>query len=134
MNLKDCPFCDLKINDPGRIVSESEFSFVIRDAFPVTAGHSLVIPKRHVSDYFMLTQSEIDTTQLHIKEQKKFLEINDPSISGFNIGINIGEAAGQTIFHCHIHIIPRRLGDVENPRGGVRHVIPGKGSYLESGE
>ena len=131
MNLKDCPFCDLKISDPGRIVSESEFSFVIRDAFPVTAGHSLVIPKRHISDYFMLTQSEIDSTQLHIKEQKKFLEINDPSISGFNIGINIGEAAGQTIFHCHIHIIPRRKGDTSDPSGGVRHVIPEKGKYIE---
>jgi len=131
MNLKNCPFCDLKILDPDRIVSENEFSFVIQDAFPVTAGHSLVIPKRHVSDYFFLTPSEIESTQLHIKEQKQFLEINDPSISGFNIGINIGEAAGQTIFHCHIHIIPRRKGDTDDPSGGVRHVIPEKGKYIE---
>ena len=99
------------------------------DGFEVTKGHTLIIPKRHVSDYFSLTQSEINAVNQLILSQRDNLKNQDGSIEGFNIGINNGEAAGQTIFHCHIHLIPRRVGDVPNPKGGVRHIIPDKGDY-----
>jgi diadenosine tetraphosphate (Ap4A) HIT family hydrolase len=95
----------------------------------VTQYHSLFIPKRHISDYFGLTQAEINAINQLIKRQKKLLDETDPTIDGYNVGINCGESAGQTVFHCHVHLIPRRKGDVENPRGGIRHVISGKGSY-----
>ena len=125
----DCLFCNIQSHDQQRIIDENELAFVIRDAFPVTVGHTLIIPKRHVKDYFSLKQSEINAINQLIQKQKLLLEKEDSKIEGFNIGINNGEAAGQTIFHCHIHLIPRRLGDVENPRGGVRHIIVGKGYY-----
>lgn len=85
--------------------------------------------KRHAADYFELTQPEVNAINQLIQMQKVALEKLDPTIEAFNIGMNCGEAAGQTVFHCHVHLIPRRKGDVDNPRGGVRHVIPGKGHY-----
>jgi diadenosine tetraphosphate (Ap4A) HIT family hydrolase len=91
--------------------------------------HSLIIPKRHIYDYFDLTKDELFACDQLIKSLKESILISDSSINGFNIGMNSGESAGQTIFHCHIHLIPRRSGDVVNPRGGVRNIIPGKGSY-----
>ena len=102
---------------------------MIRDGYPVTQYHSLFIPKRHIADYFGLTQAEINAINQLIKRQKKLLDETDPTIDGYNVGINCGESAGQTVFHCHVHLIPRRKGDVENPKGGVRHLIPGKGNY-----
>ena len=102
---------------------------MIRDGYPVTQYHSLFIPKRHIADYFGLTQAEINAINQLIKRQKKLLDETDPTIDGYNVGINCGESAGQTVFHCHVHFIPRRKGDVENPKGGVRHLIPGKGNY-----
>lgn len=122
----DCLFCDI---DKDRINSENELAYTIRDGFPVTEHHTLIIPKRHVSTYFELGQAEINCINQLLQTQKESIEAIDPSVTGFNIGINAGESAGQTIFHCHIHLIPRRNGDVKEPRGGVRHVIPGKGSY-----
>ena len=122
---KDCVFCEL---EKGRIISENTLAFAMRDKYPVSKGHTLIIPKRHVSDYFSLFQPEINATNQLIKDEKIKLQ-KDKSIEGFNIGVNCGEAAGQTVFHCHIHLIPRRKGDVKNPRGGVRHVISGKGDY-----
>lgn len=120
-----CIFCY-----PDReIVAEDDLSYVIRDGFPVTLGHSLVIPKRHVADYFGLFQPEINSTSRLLHQLKEQLVEDDPSISGFNVGMNSGTSAGQTVFHCHIHLIPRRDGDVDNPRGGVRGVIPLKQSY-----
>ena len=124
-----CLFCDIQIQGKSRIVAENNLAYVIRDAFAVTEGHSLLIPKRHVNDYFGLTQAEINAINSLIHEQKKLLEKQDVTIEGFNIGMNCGDVAGQTIFHCHVHLIPRRKGDVENPRGGVRNTIPGKGEY-----
>lgn len=126
-----CLFCDLQTNDRVRIVDENELAYAIRDGFAVTPHHSLFIPKRHASDYFDLTQPEINAINQLIQKQKVALEKLDSTIEAFNIGMNCGEAAGQTVFHCHVHLIPRRKGDVENPRGGVRHVIPGKGYYQE---
>ena len=112
-----------------RVISENELVYAIRDKYPVTPLHSLIIPKRHVVDYFSLTKDELLSCDVLLKEVKDSIQSDDEMVEGFNIGINSGEVAGQTIFHCHIHLIPRRSGDVENPRGGVRHLIPGKGDY-----
>lgn len=126
---ESCLFCAIQTDDRKRIVEENDYAYAIGDGFPVTPGHTLFIPKRHVPDYFGLTQEERDAINLLIHSQKKILETEDPTIEGWNIGINNGFVSGQTVFHCHVHLIPRRKGDVENPRGGVRHVIPSKGSY-----
>jgi len=110
-------------------VIDNTLAFAIRDGFPVTEGHTLFVPKRHAADYFELSQAEINAINQLMNQQNKLLKDADKTIEGFNIGMNCGEVAGQTIFHCHVHLIPRRKGDVENPRGGVRHIIPGKGYY-----
>ncbi len=123
---RDCIFCNLPSD---RIVAENELCFAIRDAFPVTDEHTLIIPKRHVSDYFDLYQPERNAIDALMKEQRELLTSNDRSISGFNVGINAGASAGQTVFHVHVHLIPRRDGDVASPRGGVRGVIPERQSY-----
>ena len=124
-----CLFCDIQTGDRNRVIAENSLAFAIRDGFEVTKGHTLLIPKRHVADYFGLVAAEVNAINALMIDQKVLLQSNDPSIEGFNIGMNCGEVAGQTIFHCHVHLIPRRNGDVENPRGGVRHIIPGKGLY-----
>ena len=125
-----CIFC--KVNSDRDVIRENELCYAIRDAFPVTDMHTLIIPKRHVSDYFDLYQPEINSINSLISLVRTELLKNDPSIQGFNIGVNSGEAAGQTVMHCHIHLIPRRVGDVDNPRGGVRATIPGKADYSPS--
>ena len=121
-----CLFCSI---DQSRIIASNDLAYAISDGFPVTEGHSLIIPRRHVPDYFGLTREELLACDELLRLVKSDLQKHDPSISGFNIGMNAGEAAGQTIFHCHTHLIPRRSGDVDEPRGGVRHLIPGKGAY-----
>lgn len=121
-----CPFCELP---PQRIVAENELAIAFRNAFPVTEHHTLIIPKRHVADYFDIFQPERTAMQSLMDEQRNLILGMDPTVSGFNIGINAGTNAGQTIFHCHMHLIPRRKGDVEEPRGGVRGVIPSKRDY-----
>ncbi len=126
-SLEDCIFCSKK---NCKIIKSTKFFFIIRDtAYPVTKHHTLIIANRHVSSYFDLDKDEISELDKVIKQQKKELINLDSSISGFNIGVNIGEDAGQSIMHCHIHLIPRRKGDVEDPRGGVRGVIPEKQKY-----
>ena len=122
----NCLFCTL---EPTRIIDENELAYVIKDAFPVTEEHRLIIPKRHVAEYFDLYQPELNAVNQLLIKHKALIEAEDSTVTGFNIGINCGEDAGQTIFHCHIHLIPRRKGDVKEPRGGIRHLIPGKGSY-----
>jgi len=122
----NCIFCDLPNN---RFIDETKLSLVFRDAFPVTDLHTLIIPKRHVSDYFNLTAAEREDIQELLLKHKKLIEMEDSSVTGFNIGNNIGHSAGQTVFHVHTHLIPRRDGDVESPRGGVRGVIPTKQAY-----
>ncbi len=122
-----CIFCK-KIN--CKIMSSSKNFFIIRDtAYPVTKHHTLIITNRHISDYFDLNSEELDDLNQILKKQKKELLELDSKISGFNVGINIGKDAGQSIMHCHIHLIPRRKGDVKDPRGGVRGVIPSKQRY-----
>ncbi|MBO9484296.1 HIT domain-containing protein [Salinisphaera sp. G21_0] len=121
-----CLFCEIP---QDRIIASNNLGYVIRDGFPVTDGHTLIIPKRHAMTYFDLGQAEINSLNQLLHQRKEALQADDSSITGFNIGMNCGEDAGQTIFHCHIHLIPRRKGDVEKPKGGVRHTIPGKGAY-----
>lgn len=123
---RDCLFCNI---EPDRIISENDLAYVIRDGFAVTEYHSLIIPKRHVLDYFALSNGELAYVNELLQQTRDQIMSLDRSVDGFNIGMNCGESAGQTIFHCHIHLIPRRTGDIENPRGGVRHLIPGKGYY-----
>ena len=126
MSPVDCPFCSIP-NE--RIITDHESFFTIRDKFPVTDGHMLIISKRHVSDYFDLSDAEKEELIIILDELAKSVKKMDPSITGFNIGINIGEDAGQTVMHFHQHLIPRRKGDMTNPRGGVRGVIPSKQQY-----
>lgn len=126
---EDCLFCSLQTTGRMRVVAENELAYAVKDGFPVTPGHTLIIPKRHVVDFFELQTAEVYAINLLLLAQKSSLQTTDITIDGFNIGMNCGESAGQTIFHCHVHLIPRRTGDVANPRGGVRHVIPGKGNY-----
>jgi diadenosine tetraphosphate (Ap4A) HIT family hydrolase len=127
--LDGCLFCNVQTIDRGRIVEENDLAFVIRDAFPVSEHHSLFIPKRHVLDYFGLSQDEVIAIHNLIHSQKEYLSKFDSTIDGYNIGMNCGETAGQSVWHCHVHLIPRRKGDTEYPRGGVRHVIAYKGNY-----
>jgi diadenosine tetraphosphate (Ap4A) HIT family hydrolase len=129
---KDCLFCNIQLIDRGRIIAENSLAYAIRDGFPITDGHTLLIPKRHTPDYFGVVSAEISAIISLMHEQKQLLMKADRQIDGFNIGMNCGESAGQTIFHCHVHLIPRRKGDVENPRGGVRHIIAGKGFYKDT--
>ena len=126
---RGCLFCDLQNINKSGIVDENAFAYVIRDGYPVTPLHTLIIPKRHIIDFFSLTQKELNAVNFLIRSQKILIEQVDLSVKGFNIGINCGEVAGQTVLHCHVHLIPRREGDVTHPRGGVRNLIEGKGDY-----
>lgn len=122
--MKNCPFCNIE----RASIAENEIAYAVYDKYPVTEGHTLVIPKKHTADYFDLDANEkceiwrlVDEVQVYLKQ--KFRP------DGFNVGFNINKAAGQTIFHFHIHVIPRYEGDIEDPSGGVRGVIPGKRVY-----
>ena len=123
----ECPFCSEKIN--AKIMEEYGSIFAIEDNYPVAKGHLLVIPRRHTPDFFSMTSEEIsDAAHLQRQLRERLLR-HDATITGFNIGINCGLSAGQTIMHAHIHLIARRDGDTPNPRGGVRGVIPDKMWY-----
>ncbi len=124
--MSNCIFCNLP---PERIVYEYKHFYLIRDAFPVTPLHSLIITKRHVVSYFQCSKAELEEIPLILDTQKTELKYLDNEITGYNIGMNIGEDAGQSIFHCHIHIIPRRENDTPYPRGGIRGAIPEKQNY-----
>ena len=124
--MNNCIFCNI---EEDLIVHEYNHFYVIRDAFPVPPLHSLIITKRHVVSYFQCSQEEHDEIPILLDTLKTEFKILDESITGFNIGMNIGKDAGQTIFHFHIHIIPRRHGDTPNPKGGIRGVIPVKQKY-----
>lgn len=123
---KPCVFCSL---EPSRIIDSNDLAVAIRDIFPVTEYHTLIIPKRHVTDYFDLTAPEVEAINALLHTQKHVIEELDDTVTGFNVGVNCGADAGQTIFHVHVHLIPRRKGDAENPKGGVRGVIPAKQGY-----
>jgi diadenosine tetraphosphate (Ap4A) HIT family hydrolase/5-methylcytosine-specific restriction endonuclease McrA len=121
-----CLFCELPAE---RMILQNRLAIAILDEYPVTPGHVLVIPRRHIPTYFELGRPEVNACNLLLEEAKARVEKEDLAVSGFNIGINSGESAGQTIFHLHIHLIPRRVGDVPDPAGGIRHVIPRRGYY-----
>lgn len=118
-----CVFCELV-----DVVGEFEHFIVIRDKYPVSVGHTLIIPKRHVETYFDLRFEERIALVDVIDVVKLELDV-DFRPDGYNIGFNVGEVAGQTVMHCHVHVIPRYEGDMEDPRGGVRGVIPDKQKY-----
>jgi len=123
----DCPFCFPNIKD--RIIDQNGSVAAIKDGYPVTKSHLLVVPKRHVADYFSMTDIERRDAEGLIRVLKARISEEDRKVTGFNIGTNAGDSAGQTIYHAHIHLIPRRDGDTPNPRGGVRGVIPAKMGY-----
>ena len=122
-----CLFCNINSKD---LVFDNEFAFASFDSYPVSKYHSLIVPKRHILDYFELTNDELLACNDLIKKIKKKIQNEDKTVDGFNIGTNSGIVAGQSIMHCHIHLIPRRKGDVDNPQGGVRGVIPSKQHYI----
>ena len=122
-----CIFCSVKKHE---IIYENDYAFVSYDSYPVSKFHSLIIPKRHIKNFFDLNEKELNACNELIKKIKLKIENDDNLVEGFNLGTNAGSVAGQTIMHCHIHLIPRRKGDVENPQGGVRGVIPLKQHYL----
>ena len=121
-----CIFCKIRKEE---LQFENQLAYSSKDSYPVSEFHSLIVPKRHVETYFDLIEEEIQAcNDLILKTKEKILKL-DSTVKGFNIGVNAGKVAGQSIMHCHIHLIPRREGDVENPQGGVRSVIPSKQHY-----
>ena len=121
-----CLFCNIKESGSSH---ENELAYVSYDSYPVSKYHCLVIPKRHIKDYFELSKNELTACDKLIKTVKDEILAKDQSVKGFNLGTNIGKVSGQSVLHCHFHLIPRREGDVENPQGGVRSVIPNKQHY-----
>jgi ATP adenylyltransferase len=125
----DCLFCRW-IRQERDIVRRGTVA-AFNDGYPVTDGHMLIVPLRHATDWFAMTAIEVRDSERLIRALVEQINRNDRSVTGFNIGTNIGASAGQTVFHAHIHLIPRRHGDTENPTGGVRGVIDGKRCYLQ---
>jgi diadenosine tetraphosphate (Ap4A) HIT family hydrolase len=122
-----CVFCEY-LKNKEKVIFENNLAFAIYDGFPVNKGHMLIMPKRHVSSYFELSEDEKNDINLLLEISKKHCDqLFKPY--GYNIGINEGVYAGQTIMHCHVHLIPRYIGDVDNPKGGIRGVIPSKQKY-----
>ena len=121
-----CLFCNI---EKSGCAYENELAYASYDSYPVTEHHCLIIPKRHIKDYFDLSNEELLACNDLVQIVKKEIIKIDPSVKGFNLGTNIGKVSGQSILHCHLHLIPRRKGDVDNPQGGVRSVIPNKQHY-----
>ncbi len=121
-----CLFCN--VSESG-CAHENVLAYASYDSYPVSEHHCLIIPKRHIKDYFELTKDELTACHELIKVVKDEILTKDQSVKGFNLGTNIGKVSGQSILHCHFHLIPRREDDVENPQGGVRSVIPNKQHY-----
>ena len=121
-----CLFCNI---EKSGCAYENELAYASYDSYPVTEHHCLIIPKRHIKDYFDLSNEELVACNDLVQIVKKEIIKKDPSVKGFNLGTNIGKVSGQSILHCHLHLIPRRKGDVDDPQGGVRSVIPNKQHY-----
>jgi len=128
---EECPFC-ARIS-AGSSIDRAGMAASLPDGFPVSPGHTLVVPVRHVADLFELSQPELaDLLALVVVTKERLVEAHHPD--GFNIGVNVGAAAGQTVPHAHVHVIPRYTGDVQDPRGGVRWVVPSHAAYWNAGE
>jgi len=125
---EECLFCNKKKQN---ITYSTKFIYIVRDSYPVTKYHTLIIPHRHVSNFFDLNQGELKDLSKVLKKERQSLLNLDKKITAFNVGVNAGKDAGQSVMHCHIHLIPRRKGDIENPKGGVRGVIPSKQKYIK---
>lgn len=123
-----CLFCDRDNKNEHKIILENNFGYVRWDNFPVSKGHLEIVPKLHIDSFFKLDDKQLIKLYELIKKAKAIIK-KKYSPDAYNIGVNEGEAAGRTIHHLHIHIIPRYRGDVKNPHGGVRNIIPGKGKY-----
>ena len=121
-----CLFCNI---NESEVAHENDLAYASYDSYPVSKDHCLIIPKRHIKDYFEMTKDELIACNDLIQLVKNEIISKDFNVKGFNIGTNAGKIAGQSIMHCHIHLIPRREGDVANPQGGVRSVIPEKQHY-----
>lgn len=124
--MNNCPFCEIPAS---RITAEDGPCIAVLDRYPVSRGHHLLVTRRHVASFLDLTAEEWQAIHCLARTLAQRMQQDDLAIQGFNLGINDGPAAGQTIFHVHVHLIPRRTGDVRRPRGGVRGVIPGKQDY-----
>ena len=123
-----CPFCEITKHDGKRIIKENDLAFVVRDGFPISEGHTLIIPKRHVASFFEIANEERQALMELLEQAQKVLD-QEFKPDAYNIGINDGIEAGQTVPHLHVHLIPRYDGDVKDPRGGVRWVISEKADY-----
>jgi len=123
-----CLFCDRNNSEKHTIIAENDLFYARWDNFPVSKGHCEMVPKKHIESFFDLNNDDLIQLYDLIKKVKSIIQ-NKHHPNAFNIGINDGKEAGRTIHHLHVHLIPRYKGDVENPRGGVRHIIPGKGDY-----
>jgi diadenosine tetraphosphate (Ap4A) HIT family hydrolase len=123
-----CLFCELPA-DKFEVVDENELCLTLTDSYPVTEGHCLIIPKRHAETYFDMNADEVQAATQLLHRARERIQQQDAKVTGFNIGMNSGKSAGQSVFHAHIHLIPRRDGDQENPQGGVRKIFPEKASY-----
>ncbi|MGN7613406.1 HIT family protein [Magnetococcales bacterium HHB-1] len=122
-----CIFCG---NLPKeQLLDQNDLARLYMDTNPVSKGHSLAVPIRHVADYFDMTLEEHTAIQKILLKRREELMAEDPTIEGFNVGVNCGRVSGQSVFHVHVHLIPRRVGDHPDPKGGVRHVIPEKAKY-----
>ncbi len=121
-----CLFCNVSLSE---YIFENNLAFSTFDSYPVSKLHTLIIPKRHVENYFDMSEEEVLSCNQLIKKTKHKIQELDSTVDGFNIVTNSGKLAGQSIMHCHIHLIPRRKNDVDNPQGGVRGVIPSKQHY-----
>jgi len=122
--MSECIFCNLR----HEIIYENTHVFAVYDRFPVSKGHVLIIPKRHIEHYFEASEEEVRDIHKALHALKAHLDKRHAP-DGYNIGVNVHAAAGQTVFHLHIHLIPRYAGDVDDPTGGVRGVIPDKKTY-----
>jgi diadenosine tetraphosphate (Ap4A) HIT family hydrolase len=128
VSILDCLFCDFENPEKHKLIKQNDLAYARWDNHPVSDGHAEVVPKRHVDSFFDLQEDELSAIFGLAKITREII-VAKHKPDGFNIGINDGEAAGRTIHHLHLHLIPRYIGDVENPRGGIRHIIPGKGNY-----
>jgi diadenosine tetraphosphate (Ap4A) HIT family hydrolase len=124
--LEVCPFCSVA---QERVIEEADHAFAMLDAYPVSPGHTLIVVRRHVANVFELEEEELAAVVQLIRSVRERID-REYEPAGYNIGINVGQAAGQTIMHVHFHIIPRYFGDSADPTGGVRNAIPGKGRYM----
>ena len=124
----ECLFCELPA-DRFEIIDQNELCLTLTDNYPVTEGHCLIIPRRHAVTYFDMNPAEVEAANWLLHRSRERLQAGDATISGFNFGTNAGKSAGQSVFHAHIHLIPRRDGDQQDPQGGVRKIFPDKAKY-----